>query len=312
MDDQQLQEIIDCLPSERTLFPYFKDQYAIYLLQRFLTGTEGKNIREIRQSPIKKLLEKPVVKDSLKHIGNGLLTTQQLEQLWMTSEQYVLTVGKWGGKHKYGWAQTSRPGSNLVLQLNLNNQLDALFESITGVNLNGITTASHPRSHKRNATMAWARLDMDFTTGEVLIEEIQSDLIRDLESTYKQALRVASGGKHYFYWAEKPVDPQELARRCAHIVAAQKKVWSEAMMAATLWFVHNELGFQKVFYHTFETGRVMKNIIYTPPPRSLYTDLPEKFCFEMTKEAPTFIATDAKARRRLKAANNPQWFLLAS
>lgn len=313
MDEQQLQEIIDCLPSQRTLFPYFKDQYAIYLLQRFLLGTDGKNIRDIRQSPVKKLLEKPLLKDSLKQAGNGLLNAQQLENLWpSSSEQYVLTVGKWGNKNDYAWAQTSRPGANLVLQLNLNNQLDALFESATGVNLNRITPSQHPRSQKRSATIAWARLDMDFETGEILIEEIQSDLIRNLESTYKRALRIAASGGRRFYWSKETLDMNEVARRCEQIVAAQKKLWSEAMMAATLWFVHEELGFDKVYYHTFETGRVMKKITYTPPPRSLYTDLPEKFCFQITKEAPTFIATDAKARRRLKAANNPQWFLLAS
>jgi hypothetical protein len=313
MDEQQLQDIIDCLPKERTLFHYYKDQYAIYLLQRFLTGADGKSIRDLRQSPVKKLLEKPLLKDSLKSAGNGLLTRQQLESLWpSTSEQYVLTLGKWGKKDDYDWAQTSRPGTNLVLQLNLNNQLDALFESATGVHLNRITSSFHPRSQKRSATIAWARLDLDFVTGEVLIEEIQSDLIRDLEKTYKRALRLAAGEGRRFYWSKEFLDGNEVAKRCEHIVATQKKLWSEAMMAATLWFVHEELGFDKVYYHTFDTGKVMKKINYTAPPRSLYTDLPEKFCFELTREAPRFIAMDAKARRRLKAANNPQWFLLAN
>ena len=313
MDEQQAEEIIACLPSERTLFPYFKDQYAVYLLQQYLQNTESNDIQSIKQSRIKKLLDKPFLKETLKNSGNGMLESVQLEQLWpMQTEQYVLTLGRWGHKKRYSWNQTSRPGVNLVLQLNLSNQFDKMFRAMSGCELNRLTTSRHPKSSKRSATLAWARLDMDFTTGEILIEEIQSDLIRDLERTYKRALAAKDSSEVRIYWSRTKLDRDKLMASCQQLIDAQQKIWSEAMMAATLWFVQQELGFSKVYYHTFDTGKVMKKIIGCAPPRSLYTDLPEKFCFEITKQAPQFIVKDSYAKRRLKAVNNPQWFLLAS
>lgn len=313
MDDRLLDEVIACLPRERTQFCYFKDQYAVYLLKQYLTTAISNDIHSIKQSRLKKLLDKPLVKDTLKNSGNGRLEVAQLENLWSAqTEHYVLTLGRWGHKKRYDWNQTSRPGANLVLQLNLSNQFDAMFKAVAGCHLNRLTTSAHPKSRKRTATLAWARLDMDFNTGEILIEEIQSDLIRDLEYTYKRALSAGNDSEMRIYWSRNKLDRQKVAAYCEHVIAEQKKIWSEAMMAATLWFVQQELGFSKVYYHTFDTGKVMKKINGCAPPRSLYTDLPEKFCFETTKQAPQFIVNDSKAKRRLKAANNPQWFLLAS
>jgi hypothetical protein len=313
MDEQQVEEVIACLPSERTLFHYFKDQYAVYLLQQYLLNNFSKDIHSIKKSRMKKLLDKPLLKDTLKNSGNGLLESTQLDRLWSTqAEQYVLTLGKWGHKKRYSWNQTSRPGVNLVLQLNLSNQFDSLFKEVSGCNLNRITTSYHPKSRKRSATLAWARLDMDFTTGEILIEEIQSDLIRELEYTYKRASEFKDRNEVRIYWSRTRLDRAKLMASCQQLIDAQRKIWSEAMMAATLWFVQQELGFSKVYYHTFDTGKVMKKINGSAPPRSLYTDLPEKFCFETTKQAPQFIVNDSHAKRRLKAVSNPQWFLLAS
>ncbi|MET0355234.1 MAG: hypothetical protein ABW044_00585 [Cellvibrio sp.] len=313
MDEQQLEEIIACLPRDRTLFHYFKDQYAVYLLQQYLDTATSHDIHSIKKSRVKKLLDKPILKEVLKNSGNGLLELTNLESLWSThAEQYVLTLGRWGHKKRYSWNQTSRPGANLVLQLNLSNQFDGMFKAVTGCELNRITTSCHPKSRKRSATLAWARLDMDFITGEILIEEIQSDLIRDLEYTYKRALATQDGKDVRVYWNKVRLDRAKLMDLCQKLIDAQRKIWSEAMMAATLWFVQQELGFSKIYYHTFETGKIMKKINGCAPPRSLYTDLPEKFCFETTKQAPQFIVNDSKAKRRLKAVNNPEWFLLAS
>ncbi len=313
MDEHQVEEVIACLPNERTLFHYFKDQYAVYLLHHYLQSCERNDIHSIKQSRMKKLLDKPILKETLKNSGNGLLETTQLEDLWPTqTEQYILTLGRWGHKKRYSWSQTSRPGTNLVLQLNLSNQFEKMFRAVSGCDLNRLTTSYHPKSTTRSATLAWARLDMDFNTGEILIEEIQSDLIRELEYTFKRALAAKDDNDMRIYWSRSKLDRVKLMASCQQLIDAQRKIWSEAMMAATLWFAQQELGFSKIYYHTFDTGKVMKKINGCAPPRSLYTDLPEKFCFETTKYAPQFIANDSHAKLRLKAANNPQWFLLAS
>lgn len=312
MEKTLVEEIIACLPSERTQFGYFKDQYALYLLKRYLQAGSSSQINSLRQSNVKKLLDRPLVKEVLKNTGKGVLELAQLEQIWpATLEHYVLTLGQWGDKSRYGWNQTSRPGVNLVLQLNLNNQFEGMFKRLAGCALNQLTSSHHPKSHKRSATLAWARLDLDFATGEVLIEEIQSDLIRDLEYTYKRAVKETSEGSMRIYWSREELERKKVAAACHAVLEVQKKLWAEAMLAATLWFVHCELGFNTVYYHSFDTGKVMKNIPGRAPPRSLYTALPEKFCFEPTVQPPQFIAENPQAGRRLKSVPEPRWYLLA-
>ncbi len=310
MNESQLTEILACLPADRTQFSYFKDQYAVYLLKLYLSTSERKDIYSLKQSRVKKLLDKPLINQTLKNAGNGILEITELDNIWSpNTEQYVLTLGRWGHKKGNNWNQTSRPGINLVLQLNLNNYYEERFNSIAGCTLNRMTPSCHPKSVKRSATLAWARLDMDFNSGELLIEEIQSDLIRDLEYTYERATK-RTGEDLYMYWSRGKLNRKKMVAYCQEVISTQKKIWSEAMMAATLWFAHQELGFRKVYYHTFNTGKVMKRIAGSPPPRSLYTDLPERFCFQTTTKAPDFIAQNTKAKRRLKASTNPEWFLL--
>ena len=106
------------------------------------------------------------------------------------------------------------------------------------------------------------------------IEEIQSDWVRDARymSTYWNTEH-QEAWNDYFESVLKP----------------ETKKWSETMLTAALWFILNELGLKRVFYHTYETGSKMKNIDSKHPPKSLYTSLPDKFCFERTYNGPRFI-----------------------
>ena len=312
MQEQLVEEIIACLPQHRSLFSYYKDQYAVYLLQR-LCQHAPEDVKRLRQSRWGKLLNKPLLSDALKYAGQGKLAAEHLEYLCAANpEHYVLTLGRWGEKRRYDWAQTSRPGANLVLQLNLKSEYDRAFQAMAGCTANNFTSAAHPFSHKRAATLAWARLDVDFATGEVLIEEIQSDLMRDLEAVYRVAKERPADCNGQFYLYGFMFDKAKALQYCEQLLATQRKLWSEAMLTAALWFVHRELGINRVYYHTFDTGNALKNIRSRKPPRSLYTDLPEQFCFQQTEEAPAFIAKDKKATRRLKTIKKPKWYLMAS
>ncbi len=77
-----------------------------------------------------------------------------------------------------------------------------------------------------------------------------------------------------------------------------RSVWDEAMVCATLRFIVEELGLRKIFYHTPESGRLYKRIGYSEPPRSVYTDLPRKFCFQRSEEGPEFLRRKPKGGRR--------------
>lgn len=309
MEAALVDEVLACLPTNRTLFRYCKDQYATYLLQRVLNKKGPLSVQQLKQSCYRQLLEKPFVRDALQITGKQKVEAWHLENVAISDlNHYVLTLGKWG--NRTGGLQTSRPGCNLVLQLNLPESLDTEFKRITGDVINEFTTSSHPQSNKRTATLVWARLDIDFDSDEVLIEEIQSDLIRVLERIKIRALTSKTGNATHFMYSGVTINRQRMVAYCEKVIAMQKKIWAEAMLAACLWFIHNELGMSKVFYNRFETGNHMKEINWRLPPRSLYTDLPEKFCFNLTQEAPTFIRENKKVRKRLNKIHNPQWYLM--
>ena len=43
------------------------------------------------------------------------------------------------------------------------------------------------------------------------------------------------------------------------------------MLAATIAFIHDELGLSRIFYHTRESGVAAKRIDFGQPPRSMNT-----------------------------------------
>ncbi len=108
--------------------------------------------------------------------------------------------------------------------------------------------------------------------------------------------------------------PQRMARAFPTVenyvtktLAPYHRIWDEAMLSATIEFVRSELGIRTIYYHTFEGGSVWKNIVYAQPPRSLYTDLPRKFCFERVADSPEFL----KSKRHRKRQRNTRctgWF----
>lgn len=310
MNFQEWEEVVSCLPNDRTLFSYFKDQYAVYLLERQIERGHNK-IAELRRSCWKKLLDKPLIKGILSECGDGTL---RMEHLWGVglpdASRYVLTLGRWGDRYSYPWGQTSRPGVNLVLQLNMPNYIDRDFQTLVGSPVNDVVPYSHPYSNKRPVTLAWARIDFDFTTNELLIEEIQSDLIRILDRLKRRALLSAQRTGDICQWGDKTINPYAVAHYCDQLLNGQKKLWAEAMLAAALWFAQKELGFGRVYYHTYETSVVMKNIRGAGPPRSLYTDLPEQFCFVRTDSGPEFILADRQARRSYKKMQKAEWYLI--
>jgi len=228
------------------------------------------------------------------------------------SEPFVLTLGEWGCKKDWSWNQTSRPGSNLVLQLNLSRKWSKKFESLQKETANEYTGFHHPVSNSRSATLAWARMDMDFETDEVLIEEIQSDLFKDILSMHNDAkLEQKEKSKTFYNWGAT-IRTDEFLNFSEAFIKQFGKSWQEAMLAASVYFVFEELGCSKIYYHSFETGNQMKNLDSCKPPKSLYTDLPKKFCFESIDSAPEFLSKEKRIRRKLKKLDGGRWFCMAA
>ncbi len=318
MNEQQIEEVIDCLPQDRTLLHYYRDRYAVYLLARALKREAIASVSAIKRTRFAKYLEKPVINSVLAKHGEDLIDPGLLTQCWPEgpghhTDSYRLSLDSWGdSRHRSrSWLQTTRRGHNLVLQLNFTTQHDSDFRAWTGIDEEqAFNCWGHPISMRCDNTLAWSRLDIDMESGAVLVEEIQTDWVRIVNSAVKSIERSKQPARRV------EVNGVECSARGllsyhSQILAWHQQLWSEAMLFATIWFVHGELGIDDIYYHTAETGAVMKGIRYGKPPRSLYSDLPRKFCFEKTTETPAFLLRCGKARRRLKKVSQPTWFKLA-
>ena len=300
MTPQLAKEIIATLPQGRTLFRYFRDRYALSLLQ--LAFPEGESIARIKRSRFSGLLQKNTTKRLLAHLGSNDLHPDDLEYHWPREiTTYRLTLDHWPeGDEKWmrHYHQTTRRGHNLVLRLNFSVSHNDEMAKITGQDVSEYNSwCFHPVEKKQELTLAWSRIDLDFETGEALIEEIQSDWVRDARTwaRWGKKNKLDAGWTKYMESKFRP----------------QLRIWDETIMAATLWFLTHEIGIRDIFYHTHQTGAVMKNIEDTLPPRSLYTDLPRRFCFDQTCNGPLFIRDQAERRvRQTFAQPETRWHYL--
>jgi hypothetical protein len=310
MDKETVNEIIACLPKGRTFFYYFKDRYALMLLSH-LVGN-GKKIAEIRQTPYARLLDKPVIKKVLATAGDGRLSHDLLNLVWDdVAYPFLLTLSTWGNE-KGAWQRT-RLGCNLVLQLNFSNLHDQLYRRLVKPTAEDtFKYYGHP-SLKRGErdfcreTLAWARLDLDFSKDEALIEEIQSDWIREAQDNLREVLTCDPTKPTEIIIYGMAGSTQDLQTYFHKVLKPYAQLWDEAMLTATIGFIRDELGIRKIFYHSYETGCLIKKC---SPPRSLYTHLPRKFCFQETEQAPSFLQGEKRFHKAVRKIHHPLWYKL--
>jgi len=230
MELHEVKEIQDCLKGERTKFYYFRDRYALMLLKDYITEKVGENaisVGELKRSPYANLLNKIPVKKALAEAGSGFIKAKDLEMIWDANPlAFVLTLDQWGsGNKEREWDQMSRSGYQLVLQLNMANDHTQQLKRFIKPDEDDMHTfnyCSHPTLDEGNRnTLAWVRLDLDFETNEVLIEEIQCDWIRSVKSAIKYG---------YTWYGDYSVE--DLAKY-SKVIEPYAKVWKEATLAAT-------------------------------------------------------------------------------
>jgi len=314
METHVLNEVLACVAEDRTVFRYARDDYAVMLLS-YISG-KGKRICDIKRSPFRGLLEKPAIKPLIAGCGQGTLTQNDCRYGYSSQRQnFVLTVGTWDRNRRY-FSQTTTDSGNLVLHLNFNTGHDCQFYDLVGKNeICFFKYHDHPilqrgeRAYFRH-TLAWARIDLDFDTGEVLIEEIQTDWLRRAQRYLTTRARYIANNPEY----QKRMGIHSTMESIEHYVKLTLKpfygIWDEALLAAVIQFCVEELGIRRIYYHTYDTGRQLKRIGWGQPPRSLYTDLPKKFCFSLTDQAPDFLKKSKVAKRKLKKVRSPFWYEL--
>ena len=295
MQCAELKEILQCLPKYKTRFYYFKDRYALLLLNLAITGQISK--KQLKNAPFSKLLDKEVVQTVLSQSRGRPLSAGEFDAYWPTQyECYFLTLGVWGSM-KNVWTQTSRRGFNLVLQLNFSSKHDEPYRKLVDPDdYRPFELGDHPVAKRELHTLAWSRLDIDLGAGEALIEEIQTDWIR--EALWERRYAARQRGPNY-YWGSK-LQNDWVIRYVDSILRQHEAMWDEAMLSATLWFLREELGVRKIYYHTHKSGAVLKDISGNLPPRSLYTKLPKRFCFNETDEVPGLLRKNVRSVARRK------------
>ncbi|MGJ8654195.1 MAG: hypothetical protein ACSHX8_13055 [Opitutaceae bacterium] len=325
MNTQEIDLIRGCLPEGRTLYHSYKDHYVFPLLSWKL-GKNALPAREIKQhKQLGTYAQKPIFSEYLKATPDGLVDPESLNYFWPQSEDvraFKLTLDRWGNfdSDDYrGWNQTSRRGCNLVLQLNFpsghNRDYRNLDQDDEDQDPFNWGNSCHPvRSGKEN-TMSWARLDIDLDSGTALIEEIQTDWLRDARSLRMRLNRMIQDEtlKMTDTWWGIPI--RKIIRYYDRHIAPLTKLWDETTLMAAIWFLREELGIQKVYYHTWKTGLWFKRLDeHFAPPRSLYTKLPQRFGFECVEHGPEFILERPDIRKRLRKQppkdESPHWWFI--
>lgn len=287
------EEVMACLPKGRTLFPYSRNDFALRQLRYLLK--EPTPIHVLKKSSLAPLLHNPAVRQLSAGLWNSTLDPSLIppSQPIPPETTYRLGISRWGFGRRGWWGlmeQHSRPGFSLVLQLNLGKDVARRFRSCILNDADPFQVSCHPVRSGCHPTLAWCRIDLDFETGEVLIEEIQSDLVRDFRCLEKRAREFRSQGRAAFHFYDAKIGTSQFLEAWESRLKEQARVWPEAMLSAALEFITKELGIRDIYLHSHESGKKLKKIRGSGPPRSLYTDLPKRFCFSTTKNPPEFLS----------------------
>lgn len=299
MDAQQIESIRRRVMAGRTVYYYFQDRYVLMLLAEAVG--EGRSVREIKASPLAPLLNKPAVKQLLARHGSGRLRAADFEAVWHQDLlAYRLTLGCWplnGEKWIRNWHQMTRRGLNLVLQMNLCKSHVRQLRQLLKIDERDFLYDEHPIAPQGETTLAWSRLDIDLDYREALIEEVQSDWV-GMAIHMTRNLSDTEGKSQWEQYIQKILRP--------HI-----KLWEEAMLSATITFLREDLGIERIFYHTYESSLQLKHLGSSRPPKSLYTRLPRRFCFQVTHNGPLFLRDKGcRTMRRQLHRPDTKWHLL--
>ncbi|MEO1055175.1 MAG: hypothetical protein AAFX87_31375 [Bacteroidota bacterium] len=185
MELSEIEYIEQTIDFQNDGYTYYKDKYACDLLSYYIK--ESASISQLKKSSFGFLLDKPPVKHIAAKAGDGRIFSKQMQNpVYDHLIDFKFGRSRWGEMVKHrnnSWFQTSRPGFNFVLQLNFGVSHNQTYFNLVKPDKDEhpFVFYSHPVATKRNLTMAWARLDIDLEQGQVLIEEIQNDWLREVK-----------------------------------------------------------------------------------------------------------------------------------
>ncbi|MEM7693609.1 MAG: hypothetical protein AAF318_04105 [Pseudomonadota bacterium] len=267
---------------------------------------EEDRVADLKKTRHARLLERPLVKPLVAACGGVLRRSDVLSVVHADNarDETLSSVGAVGvlsafdrpwhdfelkfsswGVHSREWdqRQMSRPGGNLVVQLNFPSDHGAMMgRHLKGGDRNHFECQHHPIRLEGRPTLAWARLDIEDDV--MLIEEVQCDWLRLVRQSVRSAK--VQGFRR---------DHERLSAYDAELSAAYGTIWPRVVMLAVLALGVDVFGVRKVYMHQPDTGAALKGIVGPRPPVSLYTALPERFGFSPTHKPPAFLK---KLRKR--------------
>ncbi|MEL7005496.1 MAG: hypothetical protein AAFN93_22605, partial [Bacteroidota bacterium] len=309
MIPSKLKFIRSVLEKDNNYYNYYRDKYVLELLRNSLK--EPVSIAVLKKSRLGFLTNKKVVRNILAKAGNKCVTGSDFEHVDDKGIDFNVSLGQWGG-YEYEsndpWYQTSRSGLNLVLQLNFDQAHNQAYYKLISPRKSNhpFVYYGHPVRYKKNyLTMSWARLDVDLDAGEVLIEEIQNDWLRNATTAARWGYKRLRKQKVKDRDRPDVYNTTSIASYIKYYEEHLKKyieIWAEATLNLAITFTLRELGCKRIFYNTYETGNFMKGLSddYVQPPKSTYTKLPKRFGFEKTHEAPILLKKDGTLQKKLR------------
>lgn len=324
MNRQTLEFVSGLYDDQNIGFAYFQDKYAVELLRYALQNYQlenGANIAEVKKWKQGFLLSKKPLKNITASLKKNRLQMADLVNYQPQGQlPFSITFDKWGAfkKHrKDTYYQTTRPGYSLVLQLNFSEHHDVPYYKLVNPKRKAgerdghpLRWTCHPVCENNQLTLGWVRLDFDLETGETLIEEIQTDWLRDAKRLYHFICEEEDKEpkKRRFHWILHAIHGTAASFKQYYETVLQpySKVWDEALLSAAIWFSIEEMGIRDIYYHTYESGCLLKDC---KPPRSLYTKLPRRFGFQKTDNAPVFIQNNRYLKKTLRTKNLAWWRL---
>ncbi len=288
----------------------------------------GKSVHELKASRFAPLLDKPIVRRAIARTGGvvhpGVLESAAFDPSIVPAgelDTYRITFGLWGHKnHEHWdarWHQTTRPGQNIVLQLNFTRRHNrAYYAMLQPTDHHLFMMDAHPNADDL-LTLAWARIDVALENGEALIEEVQSDWVSIAEWFVAHlASHDTPADDAACAWMRSSFAPgitaDDVRGYVKTVLRPYAKTWSEATLSAALWFLRDWVGVRRIFFNTFDGGNWLKRIgDGRAPPRWIYSTLPKRFCFEQTASPPRALALsrNPEVRARLRRPGL-SWFLL--
>ncbi len=318
MTPEEFNFIKECLGVHRKSYFYFKDKYALDITMFLLEDFQELRIGDLKKSRFAFLLQKGPVKDLVSKLGKNTITKEDIQAIrFPEGKGFSYTISEWGEYTPHrndSYYQTSRPGINLVLRLNFDLKHNWIYNRLISPDKGShpFALTGHPVSVKKEYTMSWARLDISLETGEVLVEEIQNDWLREVHRVLAYLEYWEKKGKDLSkYWLFEYTSLEKLRTYYSSLLKPYYKLWDEAILNLVLVFSKKELGIDSIYYHTYESGKYLKGYgSYSLPPRSVYSKLPKRFGFSETGEAPDFIRKEKYLKKKLrrKAVN---WYKFA-